>query len=93
VSVVFFISLLVYLTGSFVLTTDSLLCDMLVTFGSFVCYIMLCGLTAQVDSSASEVTTLWRYTNLFIIIIIIIIIGLVWSEGWRPPGAQSTFIK
>ena len=26
------------------------------------------------DTSASEVTTLWRYTNLFIIIIIIIII-------------------
>jgi len=26
-------------------------------------------------SSASEVTTLWRYTNLFIVIIIIIIIG------------------
>jgi len=31
----------------------------------------------QLDqSSASEVTTLWRYTNLFIIIIIIIIIIL-----------------
>ena len=27
-------------------------------------------------SSASEVTTLWRYTNLFIIIIIIIIIKI-----------------
>ena len=27
--------------------------------------------------SASEVTTLWRYTNLFIIIIIIIIIIIV----------------
>jgi len=28
----------------------------------------------KIASSASEVTTLWRYTNLFIIIIIIIII-------------------
>jgi len=28
-------------------------------------------------SSASEVTTLWRYTNLFIIIIIIIIIIVI----------------
>jgi len=28
----------------------------------------------NIDASASEVTTLWRYTNLFIIIIIIIII-------------------
>ena len=37
VSVVFLSSLLVYFTGSFVLSTDSLLCDMLVTFGSFVC--------------------------------------------------------
>ena len=31
-------------------------------------------------SSASEVTTLWRYTNLFIIIIIIIIIVIELSE-------------
>ena len=29
-------------------------------------------LAAEVTTSASEVTTLWRYTNLFIIIIIII---------------------
>jgi len=31
----------------------------------------------SVDSSASEVTTLWRYTNLFIIITIITITILV----------------
>jgi len=34
--------------------------------------IRLCN--TKVQNSASEVTTLWRYTNLFIIIIIIIII-------------------
>jgi len=33
----------------------------------------LCSLTLMPGPSASEVTTLWRYTNLFIIIIIIII--------------------
>jgi len=32
------------------------------------------GTSRMCISSASEVTTLWRYTNLFIIIIIIIII-------------------
>jgi len=31
---------------------------------------------SYITTSASEVTTLWRYTNLFIIIIIIIIISL-----------------
>jgi len=31
-------------------------------------------MAAKPADSASEVTTLWRYTNLFIIIIIIIII-------------------
>jgi len=30
--------LLVYFTGFFCVSTDSLLCGMLVTFGSFVCY-------------------------------------------------------
>jgi len=49
------------------------------------------------SQSASEVTTLRRNTNLFIISIIIIIIiiisRLAWSEGWRPPGAQSAFIR
>ena len=35
--------------------------------------------------SASEVTTLWRYTNLFIIIIIIVIIFLTLG-GYVPEG-------
>ena len=35
-----------------------------------------CAATAAVNSSASEVTTLWRYTNLFIIIIIIFFLNL-----------------
>ena len=39
-------------------------------------------------SSASEVTTLWRYTNLFTIIIIVIINQLV--EEKRPRGQSST---
>jgi len=36
--------------------------------------------------SASEVTTLWRYTNLFIIIIIIIII--MCTQPWRDRVAS-----
>jgi len=35
------------------------------------------------EISASEVTTLWRYTNLFIIIIIIIITEIVLSTATR----------
>jgi len=37
-------------------------------------------------SSASEVTTLWRYTNLFIIIIIIIIIFFYTPGSIDPRG-------
>jgi len=39
---------------------------------------------ALLSKSASEVTTVWRYTNLFIIIIIIIIIIInSWQENWN----------
>ena len=37
--------------------------------------------SAYYADSASEVTTLWRYTNLFIIIIIIIIIIVIISAN------------
>jgi len=39
-------------------------------------------------SSASEVTTLWRYTNLFIIIIIIIYLR---AHGLRKVDEQSAY--
>ena len=40
--------------------------------------------------SASEVTTLWRYKNLFIIIIIIIIIIILsWNYLMRPKNVQD----
>jgi len=34
-------------------------------------------------SSASEITTLWRYTNVFIIIIIIFLTPVLNSEGMK----------
>ena len=39
-------------------------------------------------SSASEVTTLWRYTNLFIIIIIIFLTPVLNSRGMKKYAVQ-----
>jgi len=53
--------------------------------------------------NVSEVMTLWRYTNAFINSLMWTVAANFWqthspsrlalSEGWQPPGAQSTFIK
>jgi len=65
-----------------------------------------CAATAAVNSSASEVTTLWRYTNLFIIIIIIINLTLVEAtellntdvsgghpyDTWLPERADAVIV-
>jgi len=40
---------------------------------------------------ASEVTTLWRYTNLFIIIIIIIIMH--WSSSYHPLSHRDVILE
>jgi len=57
--------------------------------GLLVLTTLLAAVYARYDASASEVTTLWRYTNLLIIIIIIIIICLCYmmiAFGAATPG-------